>query len=99
MTLCTPRTTLPDNLFPYTTRFRSDRGAVAGDASGQVGKALWIAGKEVGVVQHPFVGGDRRLKPIDFPRQPVVVALVLVGQFVPRRRPGDRKSTRLNSSH
>src|SRR6185437_8390723 len=67
---------------------RFDLGAVAGDTLGQLGKAAWIAGVEVGVGKRSFVGGDFGHKTIDLTRQAIVIALVLVRELVPRRRPG-----------
>src|SRR3712207_8273045 len=82
-----PRSTL----FPYTTLFRS-RGALGVD-----------------VRRHVDGGGDQLVGDGDVP----IAVLLLFGQQVgaiglaqeaphqlePRPRPGDRKSTRLNSSH
>src|SRR3712207_7158149 len=80
-------------LFPYTTLFRSHRPVARGDvgAAGLVGArvvsehgvAAAVLGAVVGAVDR-----DRRLATLA--RRPVGVGL---------RAPGDRKSTRLNSSH
>jgi hypothetical protein len=52
--------------------------AVAGHAVGQLGEPLRVAGEQVGVVECRLVGRDRGFEPLDFRRQPVKVALVLV---------------------
>ena len=42
-----------------------DIGAMTSDALGECSEALWIAGKEVGVVQRFLVRRDRRFQPLD----------------------------------
>ena len=37
---------------------RFDIGAMAGNAFGQLGEALWVAGEQVGIVERLLIGGD-----------------------------------------
>src|SRR3546814_14042025 len=92
-----PRSTRTDPLFPYTTLFRSilaDRrmraaaGLDAGDAQ-RIERAG--ADQELGILLGVDVVGDDG----DVP----VVAQMAAEPFDQRRLAGDRKSTRLNSSH
>src|SRR3546814_2378132 len=92
-----PRSTRTDTLFPYTTLFRS--GATAetfrwrislariekdGPFSAFPGITRWITLIEGGGFTLDFSDGSR---------------LDVLAPFVPHRFDGDRKSTRLNSSH
>src|SRR3546814_16753646 len=94
----TPRSTRTDTLFPYTTLFRSDGGAGAGQGpSGAAAAQLHSAGP----VSLPDAGHhDLRLRELRG-----VAGRGAAARRLCRRRaaqggePGDRKSTRLNSSH
>src|SRR3546814_15235431 len=99
-----PRSTRTDTLFPYTTRFRSNRAV--GIAAREKGEAVeFRAGREVilsaGSMQSPQllqlsgIGDPAHLQGLGLP---VVAALPGVGQNL-REHWIDRKSTRLNSSH
>ena len=55
--------------------------AVAGDAFGERRKALRIARKQLGIVQFRLIGGDFAFQALDFARQAVKIALVLVGKL------------------
>src|SRR3712207_9310122 len=90
-----PRSTL----FPYTTLFRSVKGGLAGVLRGKekIRPAVFRQKGEVEVVHHPgerqgsgglFLGGD-----VSDPHTADRALLV------DEEEPGDRKSTRLNSSH
>src|SRR3546814_4775387 len=94
-----PRSTRTDTLFPYTTLFRSpdDRVLIIDDLIATGGTAtatvnlIRMAGAKVSaacfLVDLPDLGGTDRLR-----AQEVPVETLLVFE-------GDRKSTRLNSSH
>src|SRR5256885_16079160 len=90
-----PRSTL----FPYTTLFRSQRPAVADTggaavADGVEAKLLEVAeqSRAVQIVgHHPGARRQAGLHP-GLGHEPALHRL-------PRQEPGDRKSTRLNSSH
>src|SRR5207248_2416887 len=75
------------NLEPANFR-RFNLGAIARDALGELGEAIVIAGVEVGIGQRRFVRRNLGLQALDFAREPIIVALILVGELVPRRRPG-----------
>src|SRR3546814_15210935 len=93
-----PRSTRTDTLFPYTTLFRSDVAllqeiAIAAEGFERLGQraahrrdALELLGRQVvEVLVHRVARMDLVLDPVEARHQ--------------HRREGDRKSTRLNSSH
>src|SRR3546814_9536002 len=97
-----PRSTRTDTLFPYTTLFRSI-GAGAFDAvvPTEILAMTVTVMLAIGLVAAMFIGGQvrqreavMRRQEIDGPRRRS--AMENVGRS---REPGDRKSTRLNSSH
>ena len=71
--------TLCDEL--YKRFFTTDAEAQA------IGEAPRVARKQVGIVQCRFIGGDFAFQPLDFLRQAVEIALVLVGKLPCRRLP------------
>src|SRR3546814_14699780 len=81
-----PRSTRTDTLFPYTTLFRSVRG-------------------QLPALLPPRPAADRRARPGDRPsekarvRRLAAAGLPRAGEAEGAARHGDRKSTRLNSSH
>src|SRR2546430_12692793 len=79
-----PRSTL----FPYTTLFRSRNR----EESPRLGDGFRPSLPDIGIRTEPILVEQ----PFALHEQ---VALPLVLQQRERRRPGDRKSTRLNSSH
>src|SRR3546814_4027101 len=100
-----PRSTRTDTLFPYTTLFRSGRSVLVHGAAGAVGSMVTqLAGEAGAYVIGTGRAADRQTA-LDFGAQEFVdlendtlediggVDLVfdVIG--------GDRKSTRLNSSH
>lgn len=58
---------------------RFDVRAMAGDALGELGKAIGIAGIKVGIVERGLIGGNGGFKTFDLGRKAIVIALVLVG--------------------
>src|SRR3546814_12492732 len=85
-----PRSTRTDTLFPYTTLFRS--AAIDGDDEGGVGQAVEADG----------AGQADDMAAIDQPAAEFLLPLAELVEMHPRgilAQPGDRKSTRLNSSH
>src|SRR3546814_14207341 len=102
-----PRSTRTDTLFPYTTLFRSPRnrrirdhlagGDVVAAAVGQAGERDRGGGRRASISDRTDPSGRRRA---DRPAGRGVQGAAAVG---PDRRGaariGDRKSTRLNSSH
>src|SRR5205085_11578752 len=81
-------------LFPYTTLFRSAEAGGSGSAaqaggSGSAAQGLHIATAAAAIVTAPFDGQIVYAGPL----HPYVLALII------RHTDGDRKSTRLNSSH
>src|SRR3546814_1246798 len=103
-----PRSTRTDTLFPYTTLFRSIDGLVhTGRALGMPGQRLggrdpWHVGAE-GLSDRFQLGdvADRRggAVRIDIVDGRVAQALHGEAHAAHRSLAGDRKSTRLNSSH
>src|SRR3546814_12467562 len=91
-----PRSTRTDTLFPYTTRFRSQHGYGLENAVALEQKLAQ------GVAGVPLCGFARRRQRLLQNRALGVKGLVLVLVVVTEPGllgPGDRKSTRLNSSH
>src|SRR3546814_12687074 len=82
-----PRSTRTDTLFPYTTLFRSQpiaRRGIFADMRAVLGDAMVALAQRA---NSGFVVGHRSVGSVSSPRA-----------ALPQRR-GDRKSTRLNSSH
>src|SRR3546814_20706342 len=97
MTRRPPRSTRTDTLLPYTTLFRSARPSAARGGGARGGLQLSV------VRRRPAPAGRGRDRepgvsagplPCDPPPAPEVLLPALRGDH-----PGDRKSTRLNSSH
>src|SRR3546814_12406474 len=96
-----PRSTRTDTLFPYTTLFRSDRGAacrgVRGGGRGRVGGAARRTDR--GRIGDSGVRDFRHLRhPGLVPGSNVPQASAFGEGWTPEQV-RDRKSTRLNSSH
>src|SRR3546814_16649182 len=86
MILRPPRSTRTDTLFPYTTLVRSHLQAVAGARGGD----------------HALADGEAHAVAVEAARVGLVIEAADVGGEEALRRhdlQGDRKSTRLNSSH
>src|SRR3546814_17297213 len=94
-----PRSTRPDTLFPYTTLFRSDayRRAYAPEA---LARNPWY---EIAAPTGPLFQWDEASTHVRRPplldRNRTEVGLSDIGGARPLAVLGDRKSTRLNSSH
>src|SRR3546814_15567834 len=94
-----PRSTRTDTLFPYTTLFRSHEqadefltaGIVDEDSSGLTLRGAKMLATSGIMANEVFVSCIQPLGPGD---EKYAVSLAL-----PMNTPGDRKSTRLNSSH
>src|SRR3546814_19670271 len=95
----TPRSTLNDTLFPYTTLFRSKtRVAVEGRRNARVAFRLWSHS------HHPVidatVGGIPRLDDLHINGlEQERSCTTMCSCYSPLQGRIDRKSTRLNSSH
>src|SRR3546814_13815157 len=93
MSLRPPRSTRTDTLFPFTTLFRAPdapaagRDALSGARGGRRLRADLEAHRRVADGERAPGSGDGRHRRPGRPR------------YLPGRRLGDRKSTRLNSSH
>src|SRR3546814_5030376 len=108
-----PRSTRTDTLFPYTTLFRSLRGA--GHRLGLSLEGI-VAGLELGddaavrahldavagdtVLEHPMLAGERAQYALDraFGAERLAAADAVEGFLLLDDDGADRKSTRLNSS-
>src|SRR3546814_11500810 len=94
-----PRTTLTDTLFPYTTLFRSAeaigemfrRHLVEQHRQFLIGR--WDRPLQIGCAEQDAV---HRLPEAQWAVKDILIGLVVGGAAVAE---GDRKSTRLNSSH
>src|SRR3546814_15603622 len=97
-----PRSTRTDTLFPYTTLFRSFPVGVllAAEGSGSRVRPGVLVRAVVGGVEDDGVVGDAHVveRHQHLPDQRVMLDHA-VGVFGERGQAGDRKSTRLNSSH
>src|SRR3546814_16683298 len=93
-----PKSTRPDTLFPYTTLFRSDLRFLTGE--GQYSDDIRLEGQCHGVlVRSPFAHAT--IASIDLAEAkaaPGVLGVFMVDDL-DADGVGDRKSTRLNSSH
>src|SRR3712207_9063819 len=90
-----PRSTL----FPYTTLFRSDEVTLPADRRGPHAGRRPVVGTGA---EHPRplgLLGDRRVHRRVVGRGHRVPGALQVAGLVAAAHPGDRKSTRLNSSH
>src|SRR5207249_5555246 len=92
------RRLLSHTLFPYTTLFRSPVRGVRGDRLRAAGVARWRVGGLVRALRLPF----QRVAGV-MPDHPPGLGEDAEDRTVPGEGPaprgGDRKSTRLNSSH
>src|SRR3546814_20760208 len=99
-----PRSTRTDTLFPYTTLFRSRRQAFRlEEAPGHMGLVGLLAGHGKGRrVTPPAAIGIQRIAQKTRCRVQVLVVVAerpRAGAEAEQNLSGDRKSTRLNSSH
>src|SRR3546814_13460875 len=89
MILRPPRSTRTDTLFPYTTLFRS-RAAAAADRSAKSAVQARTVADEAAAVRTDLEAKQRRMQ------EQIAAALPVRMRSIAQ---GDRKSTRLNSSH
>src|SRR3546814_9442071 len=105
-----PRSTRTDTLFPYTTLFRSRRswrrlhdrrgGALGFVHLGEPILARMTDAQYQHVVIRPeFVDGEMSFVGIDADGRPDFLTLARRAGIFSKKIEGDRKSTRLNSSH
>src|SRR3546814_19581095 len=96
-----PRSTRTDTLFPYTTLFRSEyRAQVEVMTEPFKGLALGVFLITVGMsLDLPFIISNWPMLLLATVGVLLLKALVTSGLLRLIRTPGDRKSTRLNSSH
>src|SRR3546814_17701069 len=88
-----PRSTRTDTLFPYTTRFLSDRRAAILWAAGQVFFEQGYAATSIDAIIERAGGSKRNIYSEFGSKEGLFTALVS------ESADADRKSTRLNSSH
>src|SRR3546814_10966537 len=95
-----PRSTRTDTLFPYTTLFRSARGSMVLDIGGGTSEVAVISLNGIVYAASARIGGDKFDEAIiNYVRRNYGI---LIGEATAERikkEIGDRKSTRLNSSH
>src|SRR3546814_16754703 len=93
-----PRSTRTDTLFPYTTLFRS---RTFFEPAGQQGPKVAAALLKRGVIARAMPQGDivGFAPPLCLTEAETDIVVAATREAVEEVFPGDRKSTRLNSSH